>query len=206
MLGMHTAWLHTVAGGIMTKNSGGKPKKSVKLGIAETLADMKDGGSPSHDGSDRRPLRCALLAAVPRVARGGAPGQSGVWRNVLLRACRRVSRRFWQPFNDWWRTELEHLGRRPAAAEILTWYNAHAFSTWKDDAPTLQETRVHAKCLRSLPLVRDYFRNYRAKKRSVRTHVTATAAFHSHLHVAAELRRWGDSRVESCVVACALTG
>lgn len=26
---------------------------------------------------------------------------------------------------------------------------------------------MHAKCLRSLPVVRDYFRNYRAKKRSV---------------------------------------
>lgn len=26
---------------------------------------------------------------------------------------------------------------------------------------------MHAKCLRSLPLVRDYFRSYRAKKRSV---------------------------------------
>jgi hypothetical protein len=37
--------------------------------------------------------------------------------------------------------------------------------TWGDTKPTLQETRVHAKCLRSLPLVRDYFRNYRAKKK-----------------------------------------
>lgn len=37
--------------------------------------------------------------------------------------------------------------------------------TWGETKPTLQETRVHAKCLRSLPLVRDYFRNYRAKKK-----------------------------------------
>ncbi|GFR40157.1 hypothetical protein Agub_g713, partial [Astrephomene gubernaculifera] len=75
--------------------------------------------------------------------------------------------RFWQPFNDWWRSELERLGRRPNAEEILEWYNEHAYSLWNEDAPTLQETRIHAKCLRSLPLVRDYFRNYRAKKRSV---------------------------------------
>jgi hypothetical protein len=41
---------------------------------------------------------------------------------------------------------------------------------WSEGKPSLQETRVHAKCLRSLPLVRDYFRNYRAKKK-VRAHV-----------------------------------
>ena len=73
--------------------------------------------------------------------------------------------RFWQPFNDWWRTELERQGRRANAQEILTWYNTNSYELWKDDAPSLQETRVHAKCLRSLPLVRDYFRSYRAKKR-----------------------------------------
>ncbi|KAG2448881.1 hypothetical protein HYH02_006230 [Chlamydomonas schloesseri] len=76
--------------------------------------------------------------------------------------------RFWQPFNDWWRSTLEEKeGRRPDAQEITVWYNEHAASLWKEDAPSLQETRIHAKCLRSLPLVRDYFRNYRARKRSV---------------------------------------
>ncbi|EFJ52469.1 hypothetical protein VOLCADRAFT_86600 [Volvox carteri f. nagariensis] len=75
--------------------------------------------------------------------------------------------RFWQPFNDWWRSELDRLGRRPNAQEINGWYEVHAYDLWKEDAPSLQETRVHAKCLRSLPLVRDYFRNYRAKKRSI---------------------------------------
>ncbi|KXZ43239.1 hypothetical protein GPECTOR_96g705 [Gonium pectorale] len=70
------------------------------------------------------------------------------------------------PFNDWWRAELERQGRRPNAQEIAGWYNRHAAETWKEQAPSIQETRVHAKCLRSLPLVRDYFRNYRAKKRS----------------------------------------
>lgn len=74
--------------------------------------------------------------------------------------------RFWQPFNDWWRSELERLGRRPNAQEILVWYDGNARDLWQEEAPTLQETRVHAKCLRSLPLVRDYFRNYRAKKRT----------------------------------------
>jgi hypothetical protein len=40
-----------------------------------------------------------------------------------------------------------------------------ADGVWGEGKPSLQETRVHAKCLRSLPLVRDYFRNYRAKKK-----------------------------------------
>jgi hypothetical protein len=44
-----------------------------------------------------------------------------------------------------------------------------ADGVWGEGKPSLQETRVHAKCLRSLPLVRDYFRNYRAKKK-VRAH------------------------------------
>eukprot|EP00775_Hariotina_reticulata_P010131 gene10131-10289_t len=74
--------------------------------------------------------------------------------------------RFWQPFNDWWRSELERLGRRPTSHEIGEWYESSADSVWADNKPTLQETRVHAKCLRSLPLVRDYFRNYRAKKKA----------------------------------------
>lgn len=84
-----------------------------------------------------------------------------------LRSDRRPLR-FWQPFNDWWREQLETLSRRPNASEIVHWYGKNAFSIWGDEAPTLQETRIHAKCLRSLPLVRDYFRSYRAKKKYVR--------------------------------------
>lgn len=38
---------------------------------------------------------------------------------------------------------------------------------WGEEKPSLQETRVHAKCLRSVTSVRDYFREYRAKKRGV---------------------------------------
>eukprot|EP00198_Chlamydomonas_reinhardtii_P001009 XP_001690344.1 predicted protein [Chlamydomonas reinhardtii] len=85
--------------------------------------------------------------------------------------------RFWQPFNDWWRSTFEKKeGRRPDAQEITVWYNEHAASLWKEDAPSLQETRIHAKCLRSLPLVRDYFRNYRARKRSVSDRLLAAPA------------------------------
>jgi hypothetical protein len=29
--------------------------------------------------------------------------------------------RFWQPFNDWWRSELTRLGRRPTSEEIGEW-------------------------------------------------------------------------------------
>lgn len=57
-------------------------------------------------------------------------------------------------------------------------YIEAADTTWGETKPTLQETRVHAKCLRSLPLVRDYFRNYRAKKK-VRQQRKATARLDS---------------------------
>jgi hypothetical protein len=29
--------------------------------------------------------------------------------------------RFWQPFNEWWRSELDRMGRRPTAQEIADW-------------------------------------------------------------------------------------
>lgn len=72
-----------------------------------------------------------------------------------------------QAFNNWWRAELEKLGRRPVASEIEVWYRRCASSVWpcEEERPSLQETRVHAKCLRSLAAVRDYFRVYRATKR-----------------------------------------
>ena len=75
-----------------------------------------------------------------------------------------------------YRRALLALSRAPPAArrppppqqEILIWFNGNAAALWGDEAPTLQEARVHAKCLRSLPTVRDYFRNYRRKKRTAR--------------------------------------
>lgn len=38
--------------------------------------------------------------------------------------------------------------------------------------PTLEETKTHAKCMRSLDTVREYFRAYRSQKR-VRKHPCA---------------------------------
>lgn len=53
------------------------------------------------------------------------------------------------------------------AAEITSWYELNSDQTWGDEKPTLNETRIHAKCLRSITSVRDYFRVYRANKRQV---------------------------------------
>lgn len=47
------------------------------------------------------------------------------------------------------------------------WYDAESDNAWGDAKPSLNETRVHAKCLRSVNSVRDYFREYRAKKKHV---------------------------------------
>lgn len=47
------------------------------------------------------------------------------------------------------------------------WYAAQSAYAWGPERPSLQETRTHAKCLRSVSSVRDYFREYRAKKKHV---------------------------------------
>ncbi len=41
-----------------------------------------------------------------------------------------------------------------------------AAACWGDAAPSLDETRTHAKCLRSVGSIREYFREYRARKRA----------------------------------------
>jgi hypothetical protein len=73
---------------------------------------------------------------------------------MLAMGTERRPLRFWQPFNDWWRAEYDRLGRRPAADEISHWHANSSGRAWGAEAPTLQETRVHAKCLRSVSSVR----------------------------------------------------
>lgn len=48
-------------------------------------------------------------------------GGSGAKRDKRRHGADRRPLRFWQPFNDWWRSDLERLGRRPNAAEIQAW-------------------------------------------------------------------------------------
>ncbi|GFR43063.1 hypothetical protein Agub_g4070 [Astrephomene gubernaculifera] len=82
---------------------------------------------------------------------------------------KRLSRRpvqFWAPFNDWWRSEFERTGKRPSGDEVGDWYIQKAPSIWGAEAPSLEETRTHAKCLRSVGSIREYFRGYRARKRA----------------------------------------
>lgn len=104
--------------------------------------------------------------------RGSAPYESGHERSPVVSggigstSGDRRPLRFWQPFNSWWRTEFDRHGRRPTSQEIEGWYCLHAEGVWGAAAPSLQETRVHAKCLRSVDGVKKYFNAYRAKKRA----------------------------------------
>jgi hypothetical protein len=72
---------------------------------------------------------------------------------------------------DWWRSELERTGKRPSTEAVGSWYAAHAASCWGTHAPSLEETRTHAKCLRSVGSIREYFRGYRARKRARQSEV-----------------------------------
>ena len=60
----------------------------------------------------------------PRVAKGG--GSPASCSRKASKASREahsdLSRRplrFWQPFNDWWRSEFDKSGKRPAAEQII---------------------------------------------------------------------------------------
>ena len=50
--------------------------------------------------------------------------------------------------------------------EIEAWYRGNAATTWRDEVPTLEETRIHAKCLRTVAAVRAYFADYRKSKKN----------------------------------------
>lgn len=43
--------------------------------------------------------------------------------------------------------------------------NDHGQAVWTDNAPSWEELRSHTKCLRSPEEVREYFREYRARKK-----------------------------------------
>jgi len=81
------------------------------------------------------------------------------------RTQRRVSQ-FWAPLNNWWRGFYAEHSRRPMIAEVREWYAAHAQDVWGDLAPTWEETRCHAKCLRPVDQVKKYFQDYRARCRA----------------------------------------
>lgn len=62
-----------------------------------------------------------------------------------------------------------------------SWYEDQSGHAWGPERPSLQETRTHAKCLRTLSSVRDYFRDYRAKKKHVSAFVAAETVSSSSL-------------------------
>ena len=72
----------------------------------------------------------------------------------------------WDPFNVWWRARREALaGKRPPGDEVASWWKESADRTWGAKKPTEQETRKHAKCLRSKNEIVNYFRVYRGNKK-----------------------------------------
>lgn len=90
-----------------------------------------------------------------------------VKRNGGKRIIHRRPVQFWSQFNDWWRGLYEGSGKRPTTAQIEQWYVANVATVWPDGgAPSLAEARTHAKCLRSVDSIRDYFRSYRARKKN----------------------------------------
>ncbi|GAX72859.1 hypothetical protein CEUSTIGMA_g314.t1 [Chlamydomonas eustigma] len=73
--------------------------------------------------------------------------------------------KFWAPLNEWWRSYLSTSDKKPHTAEVQIWYNENAHVVWSElERPTWKETRIHAKCLRSTEQVKNYFRDYRARR------------------------------------------
>ncbi|KAG2453301.1 hypothetical protein HYH02_001527 [Chlamydomonas schloesseri] len=73
---------------------------------------------------------------------------------------------YWAVFNAWWREHFDRTGLRPTVEEMTAWYKANALAVWGPyDAPPLEDLKQLSKGMRSTAHVRDYFKQYRAKKR-----------------------------------------
>mmetsp|Transcript_1203 Transcript_1203/g.4915 ORF Transcript_1203/g.4915 Transcript_1203/m.4915 type:complete len:313 (-) Transcript_1203:124-1062(-) len=116
---------------------------------------------PSHAGGGDQQHGGGQVAGAPTAP--GVPTPPQFTPKKSWGATRRAIG-FWEPFNQWWREEHKRLQRRPTTDEITTWFETMAHDTWGTHAPTLADARKHAKCLRPVDEVRDYFRKYRAKK------------------------------------------
>lgn len=105
-----------------------------------------------------KPSLCALSSAHD--------GNHHVNSSLTAFCCFWSCLQYWSAFNDWWRGIYEVSGKRPTGCDIDAWHRAHAAGVWPaGHAPSVEETRTHAKCLRSVGSIRNYFRNYRARKR-----------------------------------------
>lgn len=93
----------------------------------------------AHPGLDAVHVPMAIAVAEPVLQQQGELGRisydtddntaaqqnGGAYRGSALlgrkHATDRRPLRFWQPFNDWWRAELDRLRRRPTSDEIGDW-------------------------------------------------------------------------------------
>ncbi|KAG2498460.1 hypothetical protein HYH03_003714 [Edaphochlamys debaryana] len=137
------------------------------VGGGERGRDQQRASSPGADGGEDM-YDTGAYGGYAAVGAGGPSG--GV---VGGKRCGRRPVQFWAPFNDWWRSELERTGKRPSSDIIGAWHGRHAAACWGAEAPSLEETRTHAKCLRSVGSIREYFRTYRARKKAKQEDVPA---------------------------------
>ncbi|PNH08493.1 hypothetical protein TSOC_004948 [Tetrabaena socialis] len=72
---------------------------------------------------------------------------------------------YWAPFNVWWRAHLLKTGERPKAEDLKRWHQEDARTAFPHEPPTYTMIRNHAKGLRDIASVKEYFRDYRARKR-----------------------------------------
>lgn len=87
------------------------------------------------------------------------------------KAAKSQSRRpilFWNPLNSWWREFYTQNKRKPKREEVQGWFESNFETEWPDarSRPSWEEAKLHAKCLRPSEYVRQYFRDYRARKAS----------------------------------------
>lgn len=87
------------------------------MAMAYVDPSMQHDGRISYDATD------AMALAQAQAMYGHQFAQHNMPSALLGRkhAPDRRPLRFWQPFNDWWRSELTRLGRRPTSEEIGEW-------------------------------------------------------------------------------------
>ena len=123
------------------------------------LASQSDTEAPSKEAAEAGPSK-AKARKVVKAKGPAAQKKKKKW------APNRKPAGFWDPFNVWWRARREALaGKRPPGDEVASWWKENADRTWGAKKPTEQETRKHAKCLRSKNEIVNYFRVYRGNKK-----------------------------------------
>ncbi|GIL51018.1 hypothetical protein Vafri_6973 [Volvox africanus] len=73
---------------------------------------------------------------------------------------------YWKVFSNWWRGRYATLKTRPTVNEVIEWYHRNAATSWPaGQVPCLKAVLRQSKGLRPIDGLKEYFREYRKKRK-----------------------------------------